>query len=108
MKPKRVHLNLTPKGEIFNAPTAAGVDRIRFRATLVQGDKTIERTALAQGRAAKEISNVIKAGKEVRLKCVYSRMPITPKPGEKIDPEGKVKLGAEYISIIGLPTDKAA
>ncbi len=105
-KAKRHDITLTPKGDILNQPTAAGVDRIRFRADIARGDKIVERTVLAQGRAAKAIAGMIKSGKAVTLTGVFARMPVIP-AGETAKPAAgetvRRRLGAEYVAITGLP-----
>lgn len=104
-KAPRVIVTMTPKGEIFTSPTAAGVERVRFRAEIPMGKIVVERTVLAQGRAAREIAGLIVPGKTITLSCVYARMPIdNPEPAnDPVSGPKSRKLGAEYLAAVGLP-----
>jgi hypothetical protein len=104
-KAPRVNVTMIPKGEIFTKPTAAGVERVRFRAIIPMGKQEVERTILAQGRAAREIIDKIVVGQKITLSCVYARMPID-EPAPANDPVSgpkSRKLGAEYLAAVGLP-----
>jgi len=89
---KAYNLNVTPLTEADTTPTSAGGKKTKFRGTFVQGGKTVERTVVAQGKAADLIDGMITPGTAVALRCIYSRA-----PGE----EGK--KGGEFLTVVALP-----
>ena len=90
---KGYNLKITPKdGTIDTTPSSTGTAKIKFRGTLEQRGKTVERTVVAQGKAAEAISAIVVAGTEIGLRCLFDRA-----PGE----EGK--KGGEFLTVLGIP-----
>ena len=79
-----------------------GTAKITFRAKLIvgKGDKAreIERTVVAQGAAAELIRGMVRKGNELKLRVLFERAPAND-DGSK---------GGEYLTVVGLPTAKAA
>lgn len=94
---KAYTVTLTPKGEIDTTPSASGTQKLKFRATYTAQGQEKERTVLAQGKAAEAIANVIKVGEAVALRVMFDRAP-----------GNDGKPGGEFVTVLGLPTAKAA
>jgi len=90
---KGYNLTITPKTEIDTTPTANNTKKTKFRGTYVSKGKVVERTIVAQGKAAELIEGLIKVGEPVALRCVFNRAPAND--------EGK--RGGEYVSVVALP-----
>ena len=97
---KGYNLKITPKGDVETTTTAVGKTKIKFRGTFSQRGKTIERTVVAQGKAAAAIASVIIPGQEVGLRCLFENAPAN-EDGRK---------GGEYLAVLdlALPSKKAA
>lgn len=67
--------------------------KITFRGKLTIAGKEKERTFVAQGAAADLIKDMVGKGKELKLRCLFSRAPSNE--------DGK--RGGEFMTVIGLP-----
>lgn len=94
---KAYNLKITPKdGSLDTTPTSAGTRKIKFRGTFEQRGKTVERTVVAQGKAAELIDGMIKSGVEIGLRCVFNRAPAN-EDGKK---------GGEFLAVVALPREQ--
>ena len=90
---KAYNVKITPKSDIEVSANSNNTKKIKFRGQLMQRGKLVERTVVAQGKAADAIEAVLATGKEVGLRCLFSRAPAND--------EGK--RGGEFLTAIGLP-----
>lgn len=87
------NLTLTPLGEIDTTPTLSGTKKMKFRASYVTKGKTVERTVVAQGKAADKIDGIVKTGEPVALRCIFDRAPAND--------DGKP--GGEFLTVVAIP-----
>lgn len=85
-------VNLIQIKEAATSVNYKGTNRIKFRAILNVNNRTVERTVIAQGKAAALIEKNLDVGATHCLKVFFERM-----PGAE---EGK--LGGEYLTVIGI------
>ncbi len=91
---KGYNLKITPKdGTIDTTPSAKGTAKIKFRGTFEQRGKQVERTVVAQGKAADAIAAIVVGGQEIGLRCLFDRAPASE--------EGK--KGGEFLTVLGIP-----
>lgn len=94
---KAYNLTITPKGAVDLTPTVAGLRKTKFRGTYTVRGKTVERTVVAQGKAAELIDGLIADGSPVALRCIFQKAPAND--------AGK---GGEFLTVVALPREKQA
>lgn len=77
---------------------AKGTDKITFRGKLTIAGREVERTVLAQGKAAALISDMVGQGNVLNLRVVFDRAPANE--------DGK--QGGEFLTVVDLPREKQA
>ena len=75
-----------------------GRDKITFRGKTTVGGREIERTFVAQGKAAELISGMVRKGNTLNLRVIFERAPSNE--------DGK--RGGEFCSVVALPRAKKA
>lgn len=77
---------------------AKGTEKITFRAKLTVAGREVERTIVAQGAAADLIKNIVRKGRQMKLRVLFETAPAN---------DG-AKRGGQFLTVVGLPREKQA
>ena len=100
MTNKAYNLEITQLTTADKAVNAKGTAKITFRGKLTVGKnkREIERTVVAQGKAAEQIRGMMRKGSVLNLRCMFETAPAN-EDGSK---------GGEFLTVVDLPRAKAA
>ncbi len=93
MSNKAYNIAMTQLTTAKKATNANGKAKITFRGKALVRGREVERTVVAQGAAAEQLTGMLKKGAALNLRCLFERAPANEDGSQ----------GGEYLTVVGLP-----